>query len=295
MARKTTESEEFVAKNPMPVPPVVKREPFLTPPMATIIAAIILAFAILLHGGIIKIKGVTPKVGTTTTTTTGTTPSITETEPSAVGGPALSEKLVALAEEIGLDREKFKSCVDGRKFKDEFDKDNADASTSGVNGTPGFVVGRSAAGSIQGVKISGAYPFDTFKGVFDALAANTPIDQIISTRAADSLETATANLDDDPVLGNPNAPVTLVEFSDYECPFCQRHFKQVYPSIKKDYIDTGKVKLVFRDYVAVPGHNPAAEEEALAVSCARDQGGDEAYYKMHDEVFSRTRANGQGI
>src|SRR5688500_606459 len=54
------------------------------------------------------------------------------------------------------------------------------------------------------------------------------------------------SVDDDPVLGDKNAPVTIVEFSDYECPFCKRHFEQTYPQLLKDYVDTGKVKLVFR-------------------------------------------------
>src|SRR5437868_2511913 len=59
---------------------------------------------------------------------------------------------------------------------------------------------------------------------------------------------AKVSLDDDPILGDKNAPVTLVEFSDYECPFCKRHYDQTYPELKKNYIDTGKVKLVFRDF-----------------------------------------------
>lgn len=51
------------------------------------------------------------------------------------------------------------------------------------------------------------------------------------------------SLDDDPVTGDPSAPVTIVEFSDYECPFCKRHYDQTYAQLKTNYIDTGKVKL----------------------------------------------------
>ncbi len=103
------------------------------------------------------------------------------------------------------------------------------------------------------------------------------------------------SVDDDPVLGDKNAPVTLIEFSDYECPFCKRHFTDVYPQIKKDYIDTGKVKLVYRDYIAVPSHNPLATSQAMAAQCAKDQGGDSAYFKYHDEIFKRTTSNGNGM
>lgn len=102
------------------------------------------------------------------------------------------------------------------------------------------------------------------------------------------------SLDDDPVLGDKNAPITLVEFSDYECPFCKRYFEETYSQIKKDYIDTGKVKLVFRD-LPLSFHDPMATTEAIAANCAREQGGDEAYFRYHDEIFTKTTSNGNGL
>lgn len=105
---------------------------------------------------------------------------------------------------------------------------------------------------------------------------------------------AKVSIDDDPVLGNKNAKVTLIEFSDYECPFCKRHFDEVYPSLKKDYIDTGKVKMVFRDY-PLPFHDPMATFEAKAATCAQEQGGDSAYFKFHDAIFTKTKSNGNGL
>lgn len=98
----------------------------------------------------------------------------------------------------------------------------------------------------------------------------------------------------DPVLGSKDAKVTMVEFSDYECPFCKRHFDQVYPQLKKDYIDTGKVKLVFRNY-PLPFHDPMATFEAKAALCAREQGGDSTYFKFHDAIFTKTTSNGNGL
>lgn len=103
------------------------------------------------------------------------------------------------------------------------------------------------------------------------------------------------SMDDDAVLGVANAPVTMIEFSDYECPFCKRHFVEVFPDIKKDYIDTGKLKLVFRDFIAVTGHNPLATSEAMAAECAGELGGDSAYYKYHDALFTKTTSNGKGL
>lgn len=100
--------------------------------------------------------------------------------------------------------------------------------------------------------------------------------------------------DDDAVLGDPNAPVTIVEFSDYECPFCKRHATQVLPLLKEQYIDTGKVKLVFRD-LPLDFHDPLATQEAIAAECAREQGGDATYYEYHDLIFETTNSNGQGL
>ena len=97
-------------------------------------------------------------------------------------------------------------------------------------------------------------------------------------------QAAGATADDDPVLGNPNAEVTIIEFSDYQCPFCRKFWTDTLPQIEKEYIGTGKVKLVFRDFPLSfhPNAGPAAE----AANCAREKGGDEAYYKMHDKIFS---------
>lgn len=99
---------------------------------------------------------------------------------------------------------------------------------------------------------------------------------------------------DAPVLGDKNAKVTILEFSDYECPFCKRHFDQTFPELKKNYIDTGKAKLVFRNY-PLPFHEPMASVEANGALCAREQGGDVAYYKIHDEIFKKTTSNGNGL
>jgi protein-disulfide isomerase len=87
-------------------------------------------------------------------------------------------------------------------------------------------------------------------------------------------------VDDDEVLGDEDATITLVEFTDYQCPFCQRHFQQTYGQIKKDYIDTGKVKLVVRDYPL--SFHPHAQKAAEASECAGDQG---KFWEMHDKLF----------
>src|SRR3990167_5491591 len=96
--------------------------------------------------------------------------------------------------------------------------------------------------------------------------------------------TAKATVDDDAVLGNENAPVTIIEFSDYQCPFCRKFWTETLPSIQKEYIDTGKVKFVYRDLPLTSIH-PSAQPAAEAANCVREKGGDEAYFKMHDKIF----------
>ena len=101
-------------------------------------------------------------------------------------------------------------------------------------------------------------------------------------------------IDNDPVLGSADAPVTIIEFSDYECPFCKRHFESTYPELIKKFIDTGKVKLVFRD-LPLAFHNPQAIKDAIGANCVKEQGGDEAYFKIHKRIFESTAGNGTGI
>lgn len=106
--------------------------------------------------------------------------------------------------------------------------------------------------------------------------------------------TVAVSIDDDPIMGDKNAPVTMIEFSDYECPFCKRFWSDTLGQIKTNYIDTGKVKFVYRD-LPLPFHEPMATKEAIASNCAREQGGDKKFFEYHDEIFTRTTSNGNGL
>ena len=103
----------------------------------------------------------------------------------------------------------------------------------------------------------------------------------------------TVSIDNDPVMGNIDAPVTIIEFGDFECPFCKTTFEELLPQLKKQYIDTGKVKLVYRDFPLEFHEN--AFKEAEAAECARDQGGDATYFKYHDQLYTQTKSNGTGL
>ena len=94
--------------------------------------------------------------------------------------------------------------------------------------------------------------------------------------------------DDDPVLGNPDAPVTVVEFSDYQCPFCGRFYKTVEKQLIDTYVKTGKVKFVYRDFAFLGDESQWA---AQAANCAGDQG---KYWQYHDYLFDHQQGENEG-
>ena len=96
---------------------------------------------------------------------------------------------------------------------------------------------------------------------------------------------ALVNVSGKPSLGRQDAPVTLVEFSDYQCPFCKRHFSSVYPILKKEYIETGKLRYVFRDFPIAILH-PQAQKAHEAARCAGEQN---IYWEMHDMLFENAK------
>jgi protein-disulfide isomerase len=89
-----------------------------------------------------------------------------------------------------------------------------------------------------------------------------------------------ADVDDDAFIGQADAPVTIIEFTDFQCPFCGRHYEQTYSQIKANYIDTGKVKYVSRDFPL--SFHPFAQKAAEASECANAQG---KFWEMHDKLF----------
>jgi len=89
-------------------------------------------------------------------------------------------------------------------------------------------------------------------------------------------------------IGNKDAKVTVVEFTDYECPFCGRHYSESYLQLKRDYIDTGKILYVVRDFPL--GFHSNAQKAAEAARCVGEQKGNEGYFKMHDKLFENQQS-----
>ncbi len=106
------------------------------------------------------------------------------------------------------------------------------------------------------------------------------------------LEAALELRADDPrALGNPNAPVTIIEFTDFECPFCQQFFRETRPQLLTQFVETGIVRLVARDFPLVSIH-ASALSAAIATRCAADQG---KYWPMYERLFATHQEEWGGV
>tara|TARA_Y100000310_G_scaffold92944_1_gene90531 strand:- start:38 stop:751 length:714 start_codon:yes stop_codon:yes gene_type:complete len=179
---------------------------------------------------------------------------------SGITGP---EKYKIYADDIGLDTSDFESCLDSGKFAEDVRADLDYGASIGVQGTPAFF--------INGKLLSGAQPFAAFQQIIEAELTG-------SGTAGIDVEVGNSYF-----KGDAEAPVTIVEFSDFECPFCTRFWSQTLPSIESEYIDTGKVKFHYRDFPL--GFHQNAQKAAEAARCAGEQGGNDAYFEMHDKIF----------
>ncbi len=117
--------------------------------------------------------------------------------------------------------------------------------------------------------------FKLYKKI-DSLAVYTAA---LSSQSAPA-PTVDVSIDDDEFVGDPNAPVTIVEFTDFECKVCSMHYQQIYPQIHQKYVETGLVRYVVRDY-PIEFHLQA-QKAAEAAECAGEQGN---YWEMHYMLF----------
>lgn len=137
-------------------------------------------------------------------------------------------------------------------------------------GLLGLVVGYAFAGGVDGILPSGG-PSGAVPPA--AIQDQPPVPDVVYDPAT---------VDDDEVLGDADALITVIEFTDYQCPFCTRHYEQTFKKIKEEYVDTGKVKYVVRDFALAFHAN--AQKASEATECAADQG---KFWEMHSALFSK--------
>ncbi|MFY0575369.1 DsbA family protein [Cystobacter fuscus] len=198
------------------------------------------------------------------------------------------------AQEVGLDMGKFKSALESGKFRGKVEADSSAGAAVGANGTPTFFV--------NGREFVGAQPFESFKKIIDdekaradkLLAAGTKPDGLYAKLIEEGLksngaaaapsEPAVQNIEvgNAPVTGAKNAPVTIVAFSDFECPFCGRVVPTLH-QLEQEY--KGKIRVAFKNQ-PLPMH-PNAKPAAEAALAAHEQG---KFWEYHDKLFANQRA-----
>lgn len=112
-------------------------------------------------------------------------------------------------------------------------------------------------------------------------------------RAADPLPSVIGKVElkkDDPTLGSQQAKVAIVEFTDYQCPYCAQYHSETFENLKKEYIDKGKVQYVLRDFPL--DFHAYAKGAAIAANCAGEQ---DAYWQMNHQLFSNQSELGDGL
>lgn len=118
------------------------------------------------------------------------------------------------------------------------------------------------------------------------LEKNPPTPTQKPPTTVDSLALFTGNAS--PYLGNENAPITLVEFGDYQCFFCNKFFHDTETNIVKNYVETGKVKIIFKDFTII---GPDSVGAANGAHCAKDQG---KFWEYHDELYNNWNGENNG-
>ncbi len=191
--------------------------------------------------------------------------------------------ILAELETSGIAVSGISDCLQSNRYSDTVQAGINEGRSLGVTGTPTFF--------INGYPLVGARPYQAFQQAIN-LAEEGRLAETYQTNTAPSAATAptqpaqpvTVPLGDEPAKGDPNAPITIVEYSDYQCPFCLRHFNNTMPLLQQ-YIDAGQMRYVFKDF-PIHSLHPQAQKAHEAARCARELGGNDAYWTMHDLLFS---------
>lgn len=197
-----------------------------------------------------------------------------ENQASWKGTDNLRDILLKQAETLGLDAQKLSTCVDSDATRQAIAADYSETQQYGFKGTPSFIV--------NGHVLPGFLPVETFRLVIDSALAEAQGQPLPAGVEPEPTPDITFEREDYAAIGPYDAPVTIYEFSDYQCPFCLRFFEETKPLLDKNYIETGKVRFVLKDFPLDSIH-PQARSAALAAECAGEQG---SYWQMHDRLFT---------
>ena len=198
----------------------------------------------------------------------------------ATQGNVSATNLLIFAAALGLDTNAFQQCLLSRKFDAQLKQNVAEGHSAGVAGTPTFLFGLTEADGtfIRPLKtLNGQKPYAAFKQTIDSLL-QSPASTVLTQQVFLDITNA-------PFKGNEEAKLTVVEFTDYQCPFCGHYAHETLPGILRDYVDSGKVKYVMLNFPLQVHHD--APQAAQAALCAGEQG---RFWDMHDRLFADQQA-----
>lgn len=178
--------------------------------------------------------------------------------------------------------EEFSQCLDSGKTASIVKADQQLGASIGVNGTP--------ATYINGVLVGGAYPYDALKQVIDATLAGKGVEDLEFLKDQTTGKITKVTMPELPGAvwkGNENAKVTVVEFSDFECPYCLQ-FEPAVQQMLSEYGD--KIRFTYRHFPL--SFHPNAQKAAEAFECAKEQG---KAWEMHAKLFELNSQNQLGI
>jgi protein-disulfide isomerase len=229
------------------------------------------------------------------------------------------------AKDSKLKYSKFTSCLDDNKYDSVIDKEIEAAQSYDAQGTPFVVIGTGTGDKFTGFYAGGAQSYDYYKALIESVKTNglekaqaAMVSENYGTRdelikyykeqygsqgysgkeldtiaanAADSMLASLAirefQVGDGYVKGSKDSKITLLEFSDFECPYCKTFAQNTMPDIFKNYVDTGEVRFVFRDFPLESIHTKA-RRSANAARCANEQG---KFFEYYDKLYEVGKAS----
>ena len=210
--------------------------------------------------------------------------------------PDAGDVFARLAGEAGADAAVYSACLSDSAIADAVKAGVAEAAALGFTGTPSFNFVVESTGSAY--QLVGAQPYDLFDNWFQTIAdGGEPVDPAAAQNQdpgeiplwavpenwADDPDQPGTNLAGDFWRGSPDAPVTVIEFSDFQCPYCQRHSLETQPILDEQFVDTGDVMWIYKHFPVESTH-PFAFPAAIFAQCVGEQG---KFWEVHQILFER--------
>lgn len=212
----------------------------------------------------------------------GATASSAPTAPTAPSAPTpdVNDRMVAYAEAIGIDKSDFQNCMnnDAAALQAKINQETTEGQASGVNGTPGNIL--YDLRSKKARLVSGAQPVANFEKNIDAMLADA--NAKVTDQSAQEVSTVVpVDFDKDHVIGSRDAKIAIIEYTDYQCPFCHA-VHTTHQQLLKKY--DGKVVWVMRHFPL--SFHPEAMPLATGAECAAKLKGNDAFWAFTDKVMS---------